>query len=202
MIRHISDTTRELRDYLDGRRQGKIKSWRTGYPKLDASGIDGIEWGSTITIAGRPSVGKSIFADLILKGGLASNPRDYDILDNNWEMSTRVQLTRKLSGDTRKSYANLCSAGGYKLTEEDMRVIDRQIEIYNDLPIYFEEEPKTPQDFVNAIEEFHDRRKKVTNDENRKLIIKVDHALLTKGASEDKRVSVLLDLMGKANVIK
>ena len=202
MIKHISDTTAELRNYLDGRRKGYLKSWKTGYDKLDSSGIDGIEWGSTIAIAGRPSVGKSIFSDLIIKQGLDANPRNYDILDFSWEMSTRVQLTRKLAGDMHKSYANLCSAGGYKLNDSDMSMIDKRIELYNGLPIYFEEEPKTPAEFIETIEVFHDKRKEETGDKDRKIIIKVDHALLTKGASEDKRVAVLLDLMGKSNVVK
>ena len=100
----INQVIEETLEYIKGRMQGSIKSLRTGYDKLDSVLIDGIEWNSTITIGGRPSVGKSTYADCLIDGAFASNPLgDFDLMDFNWELSSRVILLRRLSASLKKS---------------------------------------------------------------------------------------------------
>src|SRR5690348_16772589 len=104
-FKSIQEVIDETLEYIEGRQNGTIKSWRTGFSKLDSTLIDGIEWNSTITIGGRPSVGKSTFADCLIDGAFDANPiGDFDLLDFNWELSSKVILLRRLSAKFRKSY--------------------------------------------------------------------------------------------------
>ena len=43
MFKHISEAVNEFIEYVDGRRTGKIKSLKTGWPKLDKVFLDGLD---------------------------------------------------------------------------------------------------------------------------------------------------------------
>lgn len=67
-LKTIKEAIEETGEYVRARMAGEITSIRTGLKKLDKCMIDGIELNSTITIGGRPSVGKSAFSDIIVEG--------------------------------------------------------------------------------------------------------------------------------------
>jgi len=48
----IKDAAREELRYMRGRMEGNIKSLKTPWKKFDQASMNGIEWGSIITIAG------------------------------------------------------------------------------------------------------------------------------------------------------
>lgn len=199
----IKEVTKNALDYVKGRMDGTITSWKTGYPKLDENLLDGIEWNSTITIGGRPSVGKSTYSDCIIDQGFEKNlgkdgKPDFILLDFNWELSTQVLLLRRMSARLKKSYKHIISAGGNRLTIREFQDLKNLLEeYYSELPITFCEEPLSAEEFYNTVEEF------VKNNPGKKIIVRIDHTLLTKMSSADLNQSqMLLNLLSKANILK
>lgn len=187
---------------MKARKEGRIKSLRTGYRKTDKSMIDGIELQSTITIGGRPSVGKSAYSDCLIEGCFAHN-RDrwgkptFNLLDFNWELSSRVMLLRRLSAKMKKSYKYIISAEDNTITEEELAEMEQLLtKHYGDLPILFCEEPETVEEWGKTVETHLKQSETPT-------LVRVDHTLLTREAREDgNQVKMLLNLLAKANILK
>lgn len=201
-LKTIQEAVADTLSYIDGRRKGEIKSLRTGKRKLDKSLIDGIEWNSTITIGGRPSVGKSTYADWIIDGCFDNNLDvnglvDFDLLDFNWEMSSRVILLRRLSSRIQKTYKHIISANDNIISLEEYKEMERVLkQRYDKLPITFSEEPSNVKEFIDIVKRQVDRTK-------RKTLIRIDHTLLTRQhASESSQVQMLLNLLMESNAVK
>ncbi len=196
--KHISEVTKETEEYIDKRRKGLIKSVNTGYEKLNKALLDGIEYGSIITIGGRPSVGKTAYSSCILRGILKNNDiSNMAILDFNWEMASKVLLLRDLSADSSISYKDIISAGNCKVTDEAYKYYQNVLSGYAKLPIFFEEEPKTALEFADSVK----RKRDVLKD--KKIIVRIDHATLgVKAASEASQVEMLQNLLKVANKLK
>lgn len=198
MFKSIHDAIAETIEYTKGRKEGTITSLKTGYPKLDKSMIDGIEWNSTITIGGRPSVGKSAVSDCIIEGCFSNNNiNEFEFLDFNWELSSRVMLLRRLSAKFKKSYKYIISAEKNILTDKEFEDIKNfLLDHYGNLPITFCEEPLSVREFSDTIERFYNQKKK-------KILVRVDHTLLTKMTANDgSQVQMLLNLLMAANTLK
>ena len=204
-FKKIEEVIEETLDYIAARKDGRIKSLRTGYKKLDDSMIDGVEWNSTITIGGRPSVGKSAFSDCIVEGAFTNNLTadgnpDFELLDFNWELSAKVMLIRRLSAALKKTYKHILSAdkSGIPLTDSELQdVVDVLHSKYGKLPITFCEEPLTSNEFADTVRRFVESKK------GKNVLVRVDHTLLTRqAASERSQVEMLLNLLMKANVLK
>lgn len=201
-FRTIKEVIEETAQYIRDRKEGKIKSLRTGFKKLDKSMIDGIEWNSTLTIGGRPSVGKSAFSDCIIDSAFDSNLDEegyptFDLLDFNWELSAKVMMLRRLSAAMKKTYKHIISADGNVIDENEMAEIESfLINRYGKLPITFCEEPLSVREFSDTVKRHVEKTKKNT-------LIRVDHTLLTRqSASEGSQVQMLLNLLMEANSLK
>jgi replicative DNA helicase len=201
-LKTIKEAIVETEQYVRDRMTGKVTSLRTGLKKLDKCLIDGIEWHSTITIGGRPSVGKSAYSDCIVEGAFASNLIDgkpnFLLLDFNWELSSRVMLLRRLSAKMKKTYKHIISAENNVITESELKEI---IEIlhnhYGELPITFCEEPLTVKQFGDIIRRFCE------DNPGKNILVRVDHTLLTRMLSSDGgQVQMLLNLLTEANILK
>lgn len=203
-LKSIGEAIEETFVYVKARQQGTITSLRTGYKKLDKSMIDGIEWNSTVTLGGRPSVGKSAVSDCIVEGAFENNRDeagfpDFDLLDFNWELSSRVTLLRRLSSSMKKSYKYLISADNNTLTAEELDEAESILKNkYGNLPITFCEEPLSVKEFGDTVIRFCDSKK------GRKVLVRVDHTVLTKmtAAEGGSQVQMLLSLLMEANRIK
>lgn len=198
-LKSIQDAIDETLKYVEGRQLGTIKSLKTGLSKLDSCLIDGIEWNSILTIGGRPSVGKSTLSDVLIDGAFDSNPvGDFELLDFNWELSSRVILLRRLSSRLKKSYKYIISAENNTVTVKElseMKFILQQK--YGRLPITYCEEPLSVGEFADTVKRFCDSRP------GKKILVRVDHTLLTKMvATEGNQVQMLLNLLMAANAIK
>lgn len=197
----IHDAIADVAEYLKARKEGTIQSLKTGQKKFDKYMLGGIEWNSTVTIGGRPSVGKSAFSDIIVEGTFEHNRDingkiDHDLLDFNWELSSRVMLIRRLSAKLKKTYKHIISAGDTALSDKELEEITELLtEYYGNLPITFCEEPQTVKQFGDTVRKHIDETK-------RKTLIRVDHTLLTRLAGEGSQVQMLLNLMMEANSIK
>lgn len=200
-FRSMEEVIKETLDYIKDRKEGKIKSLRTGYKRLDNSMIDGMEWNSTITIGGRPSVGKSTFSDCLVEGCFMNNLKDdkidFNLLDFNWEMSAKVMLLRRLSASLKKTYKHIISADGNIITDNELEEIaNTAYTKYGKLPVTFCEEPLSVKEFADTVRRHCDKSKTNT-------LIRIDHTLLTKqSASEASQVQMLLNLLMEANTLK
>lgn len=203
-LKTIGEAIDETIDYIEGRMLGHITSIRTGYKKLDRAMIDGIEWNSVVTIGGRPSVGKSAFSDCIVDGCFANNldkfsQPNFELLDFNWELSSRVTLLRRLSARFKKTYKYIISADNNTVSQKEFKEIVQLLQThYGKLPITFCEEPLTIKEFIETIEAFCEARP------GKKVLIRVDHTLLTKMSSTENgsQVQMLLNLLMAANYLK
>lgn len=111
-FRHISEVADETEEYIDKRRKGLITSCKTGFKKLDEALLGGIEWGSVVSIGGRPSVGKTAYSSNLIRGIIKNNDMsEIEILDFNWEMSGKSLIIRDLSAEASDTYKNIISAG-------------------------------------------------------------------------------------------
>jgi len=201
-LKTIETAIQQVAKYIKDRKDGTVKSLRTGQKKLDSVMIDGIEWNSTVTIGGRPSVGKSAFSDILIDGCFENNLDEngkptFDLLDFNWELSSRVMLIRRLSARMKKTYKYIISADNNELTEEELEeAVQILMDQYGKLPIVFCEDPLTTKNFAEVV------RKRVEST-GRNTLIRVDHTLLAKkSASEAGQVEMLLNLLMEANVLK
>ena len=80
--RKYSEILRETAKYVDDRRKGNIKSLLTPWPGLNKAGVNGIEWGSLVTIGARPGAGKTLIVSQILREARILNPgQDFNILE-------------------------------------------------------------------------------------------------------------------------
>lgn len=203
-LKTIGEAIDETIDYIEGRMLGHITSVKTGYRKLDRAMIDGIEWNSVVTIGGRPSVGKSAFSDCIVDGCFANNldkfgKPNFELLDFNWELSSRVTLLRRLSARFKKTYKYIISADNNTVSKKEFQEIVQLLQAhYGQLPITFCEEPLTIKEFIETIEEFCNKRP------GKKILIRVDHTLLTKMSPTENgsQVQMLLNLLMAANYLK
>lgn len=194
--KHISEVAKETEVYLDKRRKGEIRSLFTGFHKLDAAGIGGIEWGSIVVIGARPSIGKSAFSDCLIFSALENNEQGFDILDFSWEMSPGIIMVRRMSAEMQRSYKYICSADGNSLSEEEMKKISYSLRSkYSNYPIYFVDKPDTPQGFADTVRKFRDESR-------RNVLVRIDHTMLVQKSETGDSVAVLYNLLSKANEIK
>lgn len=193
-FRHISEVAREAEKYIDDRRKGLVKSCKTGFKKLDKTLLGGIEYGSVLSIGGRPSVGKTAFSSCIIRGILKSNDlSDFEILDFNWEMSGRSLIIRDLSSESRQTYGDIISADfeTNPVSDEKFEDYKKFFKKYGEFPWYLEEEPKSTREFEDTI----DRR--VATAPRKKRVVRIDHSILAKqAASEASQVTMLQNLLG------
>jgi hypothetical protein len=120
--RHAS-YTRTI-NYLKGRLDGTIKSLVTPWKSLNAACLDGLEWGTTLLLAARPGIGKSILQDQLVNESFDLNPaQNFRVLKWELEMLDITTNIRELSAHLGKSYQYLCSAG-HKELEGEMSVED------------------------------------------------------------------------------
>jgi len=186
--KHISEIYKDGIEYMEGRRDGSIKSILTPWKKFNDAGIDGLEWGSITTIGGRPGSGKTLIVDLITRRAHKLNAtQDFCVLNFQFEMSNKTTAVREFSSIARKSYKELVSANG-KVQEYDLNVIKKYVEKSTTQEIYQIDQSMTVVQMKQAILEFLDFKKKPT-------IITIDHSvLLKKDASEKDKFEMLSNL--------
>lgn len=202
-FRTMNEVITETIQYIADRKSGRVKSLKLGFPKLDRSMIDGIEWNSTITIGGRPSVGKSAYSDCLVEGAFANNldekgKPNFLLLDFNWELSAKVMLIRRLSASMKKTYKYILSADNNVFTDDELQeMIDTLTEKYGEMPVTFCEEPLTVKEFGDTVRRF------CKANPGKNVLVRVDHTLLTRmSATQSSQVQMLLDLLMEANIIK
>jgi replicative DNA helicase len=139
--------------------------------------MGGIEPNTVYTIAGISGSGKSSFVNELTTDVIDLNPNeDIIILSFSLEMVGFRQVGRTLSNKLRKTTSTLYSSE----TDLDENTFKEVVRVSNQLkeyPIYFVDNPGTPEDVRRIINEFYFTYVK---DTGKHFLIVYDHTLLTK----------------------
>ena len=109
--RSYSDILKEGLQYIDDRRHGRIKSFKTPWIGLNNAGIGGLEWGSMLTVGARPGAGKTMITSQILREAKALNStQDFSILEFQFEMGAKQYAARQYAAMTALDYNQVLSS--------------------------------------------------------------------------------------------
>ena len=176
-VRPISVVAQEAINYIEGRRDHNIVSLRTRWAKLNKQCMGGIEPNTIYTFAGISGTGKSSLCNTITTDIIDLNPEiDIVVLNFSLEMVGFRQIGRTLSNKLRKTTSTLYSSE----TDLDDETFRKVITVSNQLkayPIYFVDDPGTPMQIEQIINDFYNKYIKGTG---KHFVITYDHTLLTK----------------------
>jgi replicative DNA helicase len=169
-------------EYIKGRRDGKIRSIKTPWPKFNDASTDGIEWNTLTVIAGRSGAGKTLVKDNIVNSAFVLNKgEEFRILEFQFEMLSRVTALREFSSVVNRSYKDLCSANGQLDDETLMKCYD-YAKIRVKYPIDVVENPMTVKEIEAVIIDYMDSHINNEGEVPRYVntIITLDHSYLLK----------------------
>lgn len=191
---HIRDAVAQNYKYVDDRREGRIRSLKTKFHKLNSQLSGGIELNTIIGIAAMSGAGKSTIAKVLRDSIATMNPGlDIQQLLFNFEMLCLQQVGRSVVTNTKTSLRKLYSV--------DERLSD---EAYFDLKAYYEELAKRDVFFVEITGNATQIAKTIygmwfdhCRGTSKILVYEVDHALLTESEnnvteSEKKKIDDLM----------
>jgi len=199
--RHISHAVEKFINYVDGRRKGVIKSLKTSLPKLNKTTMDGFDWGRITTIAGPSGGGKSLFLEQLKRDFCDLNPdQKFEILSFEFEMLATDQVSRSVSGKLNMYTKSIYSAGEKKVSDNQMEYIENTARGMKKYPIYYVEQSGTPDEIYTTAVEFAATRK--LREQNKGLVITIDHTLLTEGKEGQSEQAVVNELCKKTVKLK
>ena len=92
-------------EYIEDRKIGKIKSIKTPWLGVNKASINGLEWGSMMTIGARPGAGKTLIVSQFLREIHKNNPtQKFNILEFQFEMGPKQSATREFAAQTALDY--------------------------------------------------------------------------------------------------
>lgn len=173
----ISKVCNEAIEYIKGRKTHDVVSLKTRWDKFNSVCMGGIEPNSIYTIAGISGAGKSAFANLLSSDIVDLNKnQDVIVLVFSLEMVGFRQVGRMLSNKLKITTSTLYSS----VESLDDSTLKKVIDVTNQLreyPIYFVDNPGTPQQVEEMILDFYNNKVKNTG---KHFVIFYDHSLLTK----------------------
>ena len=183
----LNETHKEI---LENRNGGEIVL-KTRWSALNRALLGGFRFNNNVLIAGPSGHGKSYMLNMIrddFTSDLNSNVIDkIKILHFGWEMSASDETVRTLVGKTKIPYEEILSCFN-KLDETKYQVIRKNLKELADKPVYYIERAGNKYDVMNTIYNF---QKKFPE---HKLIILLDHTLLTEYSDEGDEVKLISDL--------
>lgn len=187
-IRPISVVANEALNYITARKEHNVISLATRWKKLNRCCMGGIEPNTVYTIAGISGSGKSSVANLIQTDLIDLNPNmDIVVLTFSLEMVGFRQIGRTLSNKLRRTTSDLYSSQQDLDDDTYQKVINVSNQLKN-YPIYFVDNPGSPEQVRQTILSFYD---KYVKDKNKYFVIIYDHTLLT------KRVGTTIETMSE-----
>lgn len=187
-IRPISVVANEALNYIKARKEHNVISLATRWKKLNRCCMGGIEPNTVYTIAGISGSGKSSVANLIQTDLIDLNPNmDIVVLTFSLEMVGFRQIGRTLSNKLRRTTSDLYSSHQDLDDDTYRKVINVSNQLKN-YPIYFVDNPGSPEQVRQTILSFYD---KYVKDQNKYFVIIYDHTLLT------KRVGTTIETMSE-----
>lgn len=195
---HIGKAAKKTGEYLDGRRKGTIRSLHTSSRKLNRHTLDGIQWGSIVSVAGLSGGGKSIICEQLKRDFVECNPLEkIKILSFEFEMLSRDQIIRAVSSKTKMSTKELQTT---RFTDDEFEGIQKILDTMGQYPIWYVDDTGTVPEIRNTVAQFVIDEK--IQEEDYGLIVTIDHVLLTKGKDGDNEKKIIDDLYKEVMAMK
>lgn len=190
--------------YINGRKQGRIKSFRTPWARVNDAGVDGFEWHSMTVIGGRPGSGKTLIKDQIVREAFANNKgQNIRVLEFQLEMVALASKVREFSSVISKPYKYICSADDNdKLTQKDFDILlehaKKQVSI-DMTPVDIVEEAVTVEIFKAIVEQYMKTHSQEVNGvlEYTNTVVTLDHSILLKQSKQHKSKTEMLYELGE-----
>ena len=185
-FKHISKATDEIIDYMGQRKNHKIDSLRTRWPKFNTLCMGGIEPNAIYTFSGISGSGKSSLVNTLETDLIDLNPnRELVVLSFNFEMLASRQVGRKLSYKLKETTSTLYSAVT-SIDDNAFEKVKNEAENIKKYPIYYVDTPSTVEHIAETIDYFYDVIAK-----GKWLIIILDHTLLVTNNGRDERTTII-----------
>jgi replicative DNA helicase len=171
--------------YIEDRKLGKIKSFTTPWQSLNLAGVNGLEWGSMLTIGARPGAGKTMFVSQILKESRILNPaQDFNILEFQFEMGPKQSASRAFASHMAMDY-NLILSTTKQLDDFSFKMMKQHAEETKELEkkgiMRLQiNKPLTAKDIEKAIHTYYNALG------GKPMLISLDHSWLVKKDKEEK----------------
>jgi len=186
-VKTISEVYDTGLTYLKARKTGRTRSVRTPWPVVNEAGVNGFEWGTIITLAGRPGSGKTAFVNAFTRAAHAINSeQDFHVIDFQFEMPDRQTAVREFTGVTGLNYAQLLSAHR-PVGDDIIQQLEKYISLNNSRDIYIVDEPLTIAQMREFILTHYAKYRK-------KMILTIDHSLLVRLEKGENRFDMLYNL--------
>jgi len=206
--RKYSEILKEGLKYIDDRRKGRIKSFKTPWLGINKSGVGGLEWGSMLTIGARPGSGKTLVVNQILREAHKNNSsQDFNILDFQFEMGGKQSAARAFAAETALDY-NIVLSTDRQLDDYSYAMMDQHVketEAFEAVGINREviTEPLTHDGIKKAIEHYYVAMG------GKPMVVTIDHSWLIKRMPDEKEkistlyntVEMLMQLKNKYPII-
>lgn len=200
----IREAARQELRYIKGRIDGNIKSLKTPWAGFNKAGMNGIEWGSIVTIAGMSGSGKTAILNELETGLFEMNPDEkFAVLSFNFEMMARRLVGRKISKNLNKTVKQIYSADLVEKEKnitlnEYQKAIEYAKEISNK-PVWYVDIPGTVQEIKNTIEHFGIR---MEENLDKGILVTLDHSILVRKSNEQNQLETLYELAAMFNEMK
>jgi len=189
--KNMSEVLQEGLRYIEDRRTGRIKSFKTPWTGLNFAGIGGLEWGSMLTIGARPGSGKTMIVSQILRESRIHNPdQDFSILEFQFEMGDKQYAARQFAAEVALDYNQVLSS--YKQLDDFSY---KEMQKYLQETIALEKQgvqrmlikkPLVVSDIEKAIRYYYEAMGA------KPMVVTIDHSwLIKKGAGEKDKFDVL-----------
>lgn len=199
------DGFKDALNYIVGRKEGRITSFKTPWTFFNEATTDGLEWGSVTVIGGRPGAGKTLVKDQLIREGIKLNCTldqyeradfPFRVLEFQFEMISRVSAIREFSSVIGKSYKYISSAQkGKVFSDEDFELCLQHARKRVKYPIDIVDEPCTVTEFKKIVEDYMRHHAVETEDEQisyRNTVVTLDHSvLLKKDKGERDKIEML-----------
>lgn len=179
--------------YVDDRRNGRIKSLQTKFPRLNNYLMGGIELDTIACISAMSGAGKSTLSKCIRDSISELNDDvEFNQYIFNFEMVAHQQAARSVVSKSNTALKKLYSVDE-PLNDADFKELQKYYDELKDRDnVWFIEKPGTADEIANSLLYFWQTECK---DQNKVLFYEIDHALLTKGrtgATEKERIDDLM----------
>lgn len=192
------------KEYARKRSNGEIKSLLTPWKSLNKRGVNGIEWGSIITLGGMSGSGKTAVASILETNLFHLNKNDnFACLNLTFEMAAHKLIGRKLSSKMRITTSELYSGDGKFSNFEKLNEYAEELKKDE---IYYLEEYTTSTGiknlFVQLYHKLNPDAKSKPVDEHKGIVLFLDHSVLVQKDKATSRLEALQDLCEVFNDLK
>lgn len=176
--------------YMRLRKLGVATSMLTPWTKINQAGVNGFEWGTIITLAGRPGSGKTTFANQFTRAAHALNPGDdFHIIDFQFEMPDKQMALREFAASTGVKYNELLSA--YRpIGDNVVQDVENYIQKNKTKKIFIVDSPLTVSQMKALLIAYITKY-------NVPLIVTIDHSVLMELDKHERDTFEMLYNLGK-----